>query len=34
MGVRGGQDKEKMTGSIFKAIVAENFPNLEKEMNI
>ena len=28
------EDKEKGTESIFKAIMAENFPNLGREMDI
>ena len=34
MGIPGRQEKEKGTANIFKAIVAENMPNLGKEMNI
>ena len=34
MGIPEGKEKEKGTGSIFKTIMAENFPNLEREMDI
>ena len=34
MGVSEGEEKEKGTKSVFKAIMAENFPNLGKEMDI
>ena len=31
---RKGEEKEKRTESIFKTIMAANFPNLEREMGI
>lgn len=34
MGIPKGDRKEKGTASIFNAIIAKNFPNLEKEMDI
>jgi len=34
MGIPEGDKKEKGTESIFKVIMAENFPNLGREMDI
>ena len=34
MGILEGQEKENGTENIFKAIMAENLPNLGKEMDI
>ena len=34
MGVPEGTKKEKRAENLFKEIMTENFPNLEREMNI
>ena len=34
MEISDREEKEKVTESIFKAIVAENFPNLRRKMDI
>ena len=34
MGIPEGEKKEKGTESVFKAIMAENFPNLGRERNV
>lgn len=34
MGIPEGREREMGTESLFKEITAENFPNLEREMDI
>ena len=34
MGVPEGEEREKGSESLFKEIIAENFPNLGKELDI
>jgi hypothetical protein len=33
-GVQGGTDNLKAIESLFKGVIIENFPNLEKDTNI
>ena len=34
MGIPEGEEREKAAEGVFKEIIAENFPNLWKELNI
>lgn len=34
MGILKGEEKEKVVDSLFKAMIAQNFPNLTKDSNI
>ena len=34
MGIPEEEEREKVAENLFKGIIAENFPNLEKELDI